>query len=53
MENLAWILTGGFAKGYRTQVLGVTTACRPWLYGRSATCRWPTCSASFPLRSAG
>jgi hypothetical protein len=26
MENLAWILTGGFAKGYRTQVLGVTTA---------------------------
>jgi hypothetical protein len=26
MENLAWILTGRFAKGYRTQVLGVTTA---------------------------
>ena len=26
MENLAWILTGGFAKGYRTQVLWVTTA---------------------------
>ena len=26
MENLAWILTGGFAKGYRTQVLGVTPA---------------------------
>jgi hypothetical protein len=26
MENLAWLLTGGFAKGRRTQVLGVTTA---------------------------
>jgi hypothetical protein len=26
MENLTWLLTGGFAKGYRTQVLGVTTA---------------------------
>ena len=26
MENLAWLISGGFAKGYRTQVLGVTTA---------------------------
>jgi hypothetical protein len=26
MENLAWLIGGGFAKGYRTQVLGVTTA---------------------------
>jgi hypothetical protein len=26
MENLTWFLTGGFAKGYRAQVLGVTTA---------------------------
>jgi hypothetical protein len=26
MLNLAWLLTGGFAKGYRTQILGVTTA---------------------------
>jgi hypothetical protein len=26
MENLAWLLTGGFAKGHCTQVLGVTTA---------------------------
>ena len=24
--NLAWLISGGFAKGYRTQVLGVTTA---------------------------
>ena len=24
--NLAWLLTGGFAKGYRTQILGLTTA---------------------------
>ena len=23
MENLAWLISGGFAKGYRTQVLGV------------------------------
>src|SRR5438046_3195639 len=26
MENLAWFLTGGFAKGHRTKVLGATTA---------------------------
>jgi hypothetical protein len=26
MLNLAWLLTGGFAKGYRTQILGITTA---------------------------
>jgi hypothetical protein len=26
MENLAWLVSGGFAKGYRTPVLGVTTA---------------------------
>ncbi|MFZ0397127.1 MAG: hypothetical protein WAM06_03675 [Methyloceanibacter sp.] len=26
MLNLAWLLTGGFAKGYRTQILGLTTA---------------------------
>ncbi|MEM9592359.1 MAG: hypothetical protein AAF967_13660 [Pseudomonadota bacterium] len=26
MTTLAWLITGGFAKGYRTQVLGVTTA---------------------------
>ena len=26
MLNLAWLVTGGFAKGYRTQILGITTA---------------------------
>ncbi|HEU0017761.1 MAG TPA: hypothetical protein VFQ31_05330 [Methyloceanibacter sp.] len=26
MLNLAWLITGGFAKGYRTQILGITTA---------------------------
>jgi hypothetical protein len=26
MNTLAWLITGGFAKGYRTQVLGVTAA---------------------------
>jgi hypothetical protein len=26
MNSIAWILTGGFAKGYRTQILGVTAA---------------------------
>lgn len=26
MLNLAWLLTGGFAKGYRTKILGLTTA---------------------------
>ena len=26
MNALAWLITGGFAKGYRTQVLGVTAA---------------------------
>ena len=26
MLNLAWLITGGFAKGYRTQILGITAA---------------------------
>jgi hypothetical protein len=26
MNSITWILTGGFAKGYRTQILGVTAA---------------------------
>ena len=26
MPNLAWLITGGFAKGYRTQILGLSTA---------------------------
>jgi hypothetical protein len=26
MHNIAWLITGGFAKGYRTQILGLTTA---------------------------
>jgi hypothetical protein len=26
MQTLTWLITGGFAKGYRTQVLGVTAA---------------------------
>ena len=26
MNILAWLITGGFAKGYRTQVLGVSAA---------------------------
>jgi len=26
MNVLAWLFTGGFAKGYRTQILGVTAA---------------------------
>jgi hypothetical protein len=26
MNNVAWLFTGGFAKGYRTQILGLITA---------------------------
>lgn len=26
MNNIAWLFTGGFAKGYRTQILGVIAA---------------------------
>ena len=26
MNNIAWIFAGGFAKGYRTQILGLITA---------------------------
>ena len=26
MNGLTWLFTGGFAKGYRTQILGVTAA---------------------------
>ncbi|HEX6831269.1 MAG TPA: hypothetical protein VF090_06980 [Methyloceanibacter sp.] len=39
MLNLAWLLTGGFAKGYRTQILGLTTAISTialWAVGDTA-----------------
>jgi hypothetical protein len=26
MNGIAWLLSGGFAKGYRTQILGLVTA---------------------------
>lgn len=26
MNTLTWLITGGFAKGYRTQILGLITA---------------------------
>jgi hypothetical protein len=26
MSNIAWLFTGGFARGYRTQILGLITA---------------------------
>jgi hypothetical protein len=26
MSSIAWLLSGGFAKGYRTQILGLVTA---------------------------
>lgn len=26
MNSIAWLFTGGFAKGYRTQILGLITA---------------------------
>jgi hypothetical protein len=26
MNTIAWLISGGFAKGYRTQILGVTAA---------------------------
>jgi hypothetical protein len=31
MNTLTWLITGGFAKGHRTQILGVTTAL--WAVG--------------------
>jgi len=39
MLNLAWLLIGGFAKGYRTQILGLTTAISTialWAVGDTA-----------------
>ena len=45
MLNLAWLLTGGFAKGYRTQILGLTTALSTialWAVGLTMlACRHP------------
>ncbi len=26
MQTITWLFTGGFAKGYRTQILGLTAA---------------------------
>ena len=52
MENLAWLISGGFGKGYRTQVLGVTTALSAvalWVVGDMSS---PTSWAIFPLHSA-
>jgi hypothetical protein len=39
MNNVAWLFTGGFAKGYRTQILGLITAL-------SAVASWAVGDAS-------
>jgi len=41
MLNLTWFITGGFAKGYRTQILGFTTAL-------SAVAMWAVGDATLP-----
>ena len=33
MQTFTWFITGGFAKGYRTQILGVRLRCPPLLSG--------------------
>jgi len=43
MLNLAWLITGGFAKGYRTQILGITTPLSTialWAVGDSRSLTW-------------
>ena len=43
MLNLAWLLTGGFAKGYRIQILGLTTALSTialWAVGDTTLTDW-------------
>jgi len=39
MNNIAWLFTGSFAKGYRTQILGLITAL-------SAVASWAVGDAS-------
>ena len=51
MLNLAWLLTGGFAKGYRTQILGLTTAISR--YGPSAIRRLTDLIAKLPVIFGG
>ena len=41
MRTLSWLFTGGFAKGYRTQILGVTAAL-------SAGAHWAVGDMSLP-----
>jgi hypothetical protein len=40
MPNVAWLITGGFARGYRTQILGLSTAL-------SALAMWAVGDLSF------
>ena len=42
MHSIAWLLTGGFAKGYRTQILGLITALSALASWASATPRSPS-----------
>lgn len=54
MLNLAWLLTGGFAKGYRTQILGLTTALSTialWAGGYDP--HRPDCQIARDLRRVG
>lgn len=41
MTNLAWLITGGFARGYRTQILGLSAAL-------SAIGLWAVGDLTFP-----
>ena len=53
MQTFTWLITGGFAKGYRTQILGVTTALSTialWAVGEMTL---PELISSLPLAFGG
>lgn len=53
MNILAWLITGGFAKGHRTQILGVTAALSTvglWAVGEMSL---PNLIATLPIALGG
>ena len=53
MQTVTWLISGGFAKGYRTQILGITTALSTIALWAAGDMTLAELTSSLPLALGG
>ena len=53
MQTVTWLISGGFAKGYRTQFLGITTALSTIALWAAGDMTLAELTSSLPLALGG